>query len=92
MTERSDHGEPALPCTSVVTLAYEYLDGEIAPGQAAQVEAHIGKCRGCREHVERERTFLRSLRARLAGERCPEVVRERIRDAMRARRQSRPGM
>lgn len=92
MTERSDHGERRLPCTSVLTLVYEYLDGEISPEQAAQVEAHTGRCPGCRDHVERERAFLRSLRAGLAGERCPAVVRERIREAMQARRHSRDAM
>jgi mycothiol system anti-sigma-R factor len=92
MTERTDHGETRLPCTSVLTLAYEYLDGETSPEQAAQVESHIGRCPECREHVERERAFLRSLRAGLAAEKCPAVVRDRIREAMRARRQSRDEM
>ena len=88
MTERNDHADMRIPCTSVVTLAYEYLDAEIAPEKAAQVEAHLGRCPPCRDYVERERSFLRSLRAGLAGEKCPNIVRERIRDAMQARRQS----
>lgn len=92
MTERADHGDIRLPCTSVLTLAYEYLDGEISPPQKAGLESHLERCGGCRDHVERERAFLRALRASLAGERCPDVVRERIRDAMRARRQSRDAM
>lgn len=91
MTERNDRADK-IPCTSVLTLAYEYLDAETTPEQAAQVEAHLGRCPPCRDHVERERTFLRSLRAGLAGEKCPEVVRERIREAMQARRQSRNEM
>jgi mycothiol system anti-sigma-R factor len=92
MTEHSDHGQPALPCASVLTLAYEYLDGEVAPDQKLKVEGHLARCPGCREHIERERSFRRSLRAGLAGERCPEVVRERISEAMRSRRQSRDTM
>lgn len=89
MTERSEHGEGGLPCASVLTLAYEYLDGEIRADQGRELEVHLSQCTGCREHVDRERLFLRSLRARLAAERCPEVVRERISEAMRARRHSR---
>lgn len=89
MTERSEHGEVGLPCASVLTLAYEYLDGEIRADQGRELEMHLSRCAGCREHIERERVFLRSLRARFAGERCPEVVRERISEAMRSRGQSR---
>lgn len=92
MTERNDSGDIGLPCASVLTLAYEYLDGEIRAEQGRELETHLSRCEGCREHVERERVFLRSLRAKLAGERCPEVVRERISEAMRSRRQSRDAM
>lgn len=86
MTERSEHGETGIPCASVLTLAYEYLDGEIAPDTGLQLEVHLSCCQACRDHIDRERAFLRSLRASLAGERCPDVVRERISEAMRARR------
>ena len=92
MTEHGNHGESGLPCEAVLTLAYEYLDGEIRAEQGRDLEAHLSRCEGCREHIERERSFLRSLRGRLAGERCPEVVRERISEAMRARRESRDAM
>lgn len=88
MTDRTQPSEITVSCSAVNAAAFEYLDGEITSDQRATLDAHMSRCTPCRDFVERERTFLRSLRAGMCGERCPEVVRDRIREAMRQRRQS----
>ena len=88
MTDRKDSAESALSCSAVVTRAFEYLDGELPSAQLASLEEHVTRCPSCRRHLERERTFLRTLRAGMAGDPCPELVRERIREAMLKRREA----
>ena len=91
MTERRDSSGNDISCSAVASLAFEFLDGEMPPQQQVAVQGHMGRCPPCRQHLERERSFLDTLRASLAGERCPDVVRERIREAMRQRREARSG-
>ena len=86
MTDRTQPTENHIDCSAVNAAAFEYLDGEMPPDQCATLDAHMGRCPPCRDFVERERSFLRTLRAKMAGERCPDVVRDRIREAMRQRR------
>lgn len=88
MTDRTEPSENTISCSAVNAAAFEYLDGEMNPAQRATLDAHMGRCTPCRDFLERERSFLRSLRAGMCGERCPDVVRDRIREAMRQRRQS----
>ena len=80
-----------IACPAVAALAFEYLDGEMPEPQRASVDSHRERCPACREHLERERSFLASLRTCMEGEKCPEVVRERIREAMRKRREAHSG-
>lgn len=80
-----------MSCPAVAALAFEYLDGEMPDAQRSAVDAHVGRCQPCRDQLDRERSFLTSLRSCMEGEKCPEVVRERIREAMRRRREARAG-
>lgn len=41
-----------MSCDSVRTRLSPYLDGELAPGEAAQVAAHLEGCAACREERE----------------------------------------
>ena len=88
MTDQKDSTESALSCSAVVARAFEYLEGELPPAELASLEEHVTRCPSCKRHLERERTFLRTLRAGMAGEPCPELVRERIREAMLKRREA----
>ena len=90
MSDVTQSADSALSCAAISALAFEYLDGEMPAEGQSRLDAHLGRCPTCRDYVDRERTFLRALKARMAGERCPDVVRERIRDAMRQRRELRP--
>ena len=88
MADVMDSPEGAISCAGVNALAFEYLDRELPAARQDAVEQHVGRCPPCREYLERERTFLRSLRTCMEGEKCPDVVRERVREAMRLRRES----
>ena len=91
MSERYEGGQNDITCSAVASLAFEYIDGEMHSEQRARMEDHVHRCPPCRNHLERERGFLKSLRSKLAGERCPDVVRDRIREAMRQRREAQSG-
>jgi mycothiol system anti-sigma-R factor len=80
-----------IACPAVAELAFEYLDGEMPASRRTAIDAHVGRCQACREHMERERSFLTSLRSCMEGEKCPDVVRERIREAMQKRREAHSG-
>jgi anti-sigma factor RsiW len=61
-----------------------YLDGELAPGDAAALEAHLRECREC-ARLERDRRRLSdALRAHLPQFRAPDGLRDRVRDAVQA--------
>ena len=89
MSDVPQPGDNRLSCEAIGALAFEYLDGEMPAEELSRLDAHLQRCPSCREYVERERGFLRTLKAGMAGERCPDVVRQRVREAMRARGESR---
>ena len=39
-----------------------YIDGELGPGQAEALEAHLGSCPDCRRHLEELRATVAALR------------------------------
>jgi anti-sigma factor RsiW len=59
------------------------LDGELAPSEAAALEAHLSGCAECRR-FRAERTALRSaIAAEVPGYRAPESLERRVRGAIR---------
>lgn len=51
-----------LACRDVVELVSDHLDGTVAAGTRAGVEAHLRLCPHCAAYVEQFRTMLRALR------------------------------
>ncbi len=45
-------------CTDCTQALHDYVDGEAAPGLAAEVEAHVASCPACREQLHALRTLL----------------------------------
>ncbi len=56
-----------------------WLDGELEPSVAVELERHEALCPGCAEAAEAERGWRRLVRASLRGVRSPEGLRERLR-------------
>lgn len=53
-------------CRQIVSLLPPYVDGEVGPEIAAEVEAHLSACGRCRDQMIAERTAREVLRARAA--------------------------
>ena len=51
----------------------DYVDGELPPELAAELEAHIGGCAVCGRSLAEQRQFLAALSASLDGEELPEL-------------------
>jgi len=70
-------------CSLFARWMSSYVDGELDPGHAVDMEAHVLQCTTCSERV----TFLRAMRASLkrsADKRAPDALRARIQTAMLA--------
>ena len=44
-----------ITCRQAVGLMTDYLDGALGPDDRALVEAHLGECEGCAEHLRQIR-------------------------------------
>lgn len=47
-----------IPCDQVIAKLWEYLDEELAAGDAARIQAHLDACSHCYPHYDFERTYL----------------------------------
>jgi mycothiol system anti-sigma-R factor len=66
-----------MTCDDAVRRLWRYLDGDLWPGDARRVEAHLERCVACCGELE----FSRELRRLLAAQRSAELpadVRERL--------------
>lgn len=55
-------------CTNVLELAPLYLTGELEPGRAEQVSAHLEACPSCAREIAQQRTFDSLLRRSVLAE------------------------
>ena len=76
-------GEP-IDCRGAADRLHDFLKQELTPDVAAEMRAHLEKCRPCFAHARFEQTFLAMLeqRARRCG--CPDTLRARIERLLRA--------
>jgi anti-sigma factor (TIGR02949 family) len=63
-----------LRCTEVLALLVDYLDGELSPADARQLEAHVAGCDQCARFGGRYAGVVRGLQEQLAEDVPPEVV------------------
>jgi anti-sigma factor RsiW len=50
-------------CQELTEVLTDYLEGTMAPEDAARLEAHLALCEGCVYYVEQMRTTIRTVRA-----------------------------
>jgi anti-sigma factor (TIGR02949 family) len=62
----------------------DYLKGEVPPDAADRIREHLAKCRPCEGEADFEERLLSLLETRLRGERCPDRLKARIREALDA--------
>lgn len=86
MTPDTTGGGPsdAIDCEAALAQLGDYLKHEITPDLAAQVRAHVEACAPCFSELQYAERFLTLLRTSAAGTRCPDPLRTRISDALRA--------
>jgi anti-sigma factor (TIGR02949 family) len=76
--------EESIDCEEAITQLQDYLKRELTPGLAAEVKAHIERCRSCFDQAQFEQNFFRLLETRGTRETCPEKLRRRIMDLLRS--------
>src|SRR3954470_4069410 len=69
-------------CQTTATSLSAYIDGELAPNQAAAVAEHLATCLSCSAEYETMLDTVASLRAELERFAGPDVLRARIRTAI----------
>ena len=69
-------------CRELVELLSAYLDGELPPGEAARVEAHVAGCDGCAMVLDEFRDTIR-LTGMLTEEQVTPAQRETLLGAFR---------
>jgi hypothetical protein len=65
-------------CDSIETLAMTFLDGELAGGEARDLELHVAECATCRDQLDLASDEHARRRALLAPPPPPELLRARV--------------
>lgn len=65
-------------CREAAARVYEYLDRELTPEVALEIQRHLEACRACYDHFEFQRAFLELLARRGSAIRAPEELRCRL--------------
>lgn len=84
MTHDHDCGAGGDPCREAMRELVDYLKGEVPSDAADRIREHLAKCRPCEGEAHFEQHFLALLESRLRGERCPDRLKARIREALDA--------
>jgi anti-sigma factor (TIGR02949 family) len=74
----------SIDCNEAADRLQDYLRRELTPEVEAELRAHIERCRPCFQHSRFEENFLLMLETRAARESCPQALRKRILDLLRA--------
>lgn len=75
--------EDFINCREALDRLQDYLHQEATPELARQIEAHLAACAPCLRHARFEKNFQALLGATAADVRCPDALRERVREALR---------
>jgi anti-sigma factor RsiW len=70
-------------CDQTRELLDAYVDGELPPAQATAVAEHLTTCAECSEAYEQLLTTVRTLREGLVKYHAPDLLRARVRSALR---------
>ena len=80
MTENIN--EPSMTCKELVELVTAYLEDAMDPATRALFEAHLEKCRGCRNYLEQFRITVRTV-GRIHDDNLDPGFRDRLIEAFR---------
>jgi anti-sigma factor (TIGR02949 family) len=74
----------AIDCEAALAKLGDYLKHELTPDLAARVRAHVEHCAPCFREMRFAERFQTLLRTSAADIRCPDPLRTRIAEALRA--------
>ena len=74
----------AIDCREARDRLQVYLKEELTVERAAEVAAHLERCRHCFSQAKFEESFLLMLRLKSQRTCCPDALKERILAALRA--------
>jgi anti-sigma factor (TIGR02949 family) len=85
-TEMTDGAGAAdeLDCDAALVQLDDYLRRELTPDLAERVRTHLERCAPCFRQLRFAEQFLALLRTPASGARCPDTLRARIAEALRA--------
>jgi mycothiol system anti-sigma-R factor len=66
-------------CRETVEQLYQYLDRELTPEEAREVQAHLSRCPSCYELERFESGVIKLVRRDCGSEKAPRRLRERLR-------------
>jgi anti-sigma factor (TIGR02949 family) len=72
----------SIDCETAVRRLWDYLDGELDPARAAEVDAHLAGCAECPPHFGFARTFLEALAAGRGARDGEPALRARVLTAL----------
>ena len=81
------HSSEHVTCREVVELVTDYLEGTLAPEEAALFEQHLNFCDGCDWYVDQLRATISTV-GRIEQEEVPEAMRTKLLTAFRDRGRS----
>jgi anti-sigma factor RsiW len=71
-----------IDCDTAVRRLWDYLDAELDPVRAAEVEAHLAECLECPPHFAFATTFLKALAAARRADAPVSALRTGVIDAL----------
>jgi mycothiol system anti-sigma-R factor len=66
------------PCTEAKNHLWDYLDGELDPGDCARIKAHVQKCPPCEQLFSGEKKIKDAVSRACGCEHAPQDLRGRI--------------
>jgi anti-sigma factor RsiW len=67
-----------MECRAATDLVHRYIDAELGPTTAVEIDDHIDSCRTCRPVYERQRALQRTISRKATRYRAPQALADRI--------------
>ena len=83
-TNTDPDSAPVRDCGSAMSKLFELLDGECTAEKARQMQLHITSCPDCFTQADFEKRFLDAIASMKKSAGCPESVRNRVLETLRA--------
>ncbi|WP_334685053.1 mycothiol system anti-sigma-R factor [Intrasporangium calvum] len=65
-------------CSEALLRVYEFLDGELGPGECAKIQAHLDECGPCLNEYNLDTTLKALIKRSCNAEHAPDALRTSI--------------